>query len=144
MPSGCSPSHFFLPVMTSCHQQYLCILQFTGQIAISNCLPPPPLFSTCYIPLCFVEVRMLMCFVWGSLALQSLYITSTSFLELLHPPNLNTHTHTCARTHTRIHTQTHTHTHTQTHTHVHAHTHTHIQARTHAHTHTHDQRKYIY
>ena len=38
---GIAP-HFFLPEMTtSCLQQCLCILMFTGQMEISNCLPPP-------------------------------------------------------------------------------------------------------
>ena len=37
----CTPT-FFLPEMTtSCLQQFLCILKFTGQMEISNCLPPP-------------------------------------------------------------------------------------------------------
>ena len=44
---ACLPT--FLPEMTtSCHQQCLCILQFTGQMEISNCFPPTPLFSACY------------------------------------------------------------------------------------------------
>ena len=54
-PPPLFPPHSFLPVMTtSC-------VQFTGQMAISNCLPPPHthFFSACYpsaIAACFVAI----------------------------------------------------------------------------------------
>ena len=44
---GHSPPLFWTVMTTSCHQQCLCILQFTGQMAISNCLPLH-FFSACY------------------------------------------------------------------------------------------------
>ena len=45
---ACITPPLFLPEMTtSCLQQFLCILKFTGQMEISNCLPPH-FFSACY------------------------------------------------------------------------------------------------
>ena len=60
--AGGAAAPHLLPVMTtSCHQQCLCILQFTGQMTISNCLPPhthslmpaTPLFYSKYLSLSF-------------------------------------------------------------------------------------------
>ena len=36
-----APPLFWPEMTTSCLQQCLCILMFTGQMEISNCLPPP-------------------------------------------------------------------------------------------------------
>ena len=92
---NCPPPHFlrrggiappFLPEMTtSCHQQILCILHFTGQMAISNFLPPN-LFSACYMPLCIIYVYIYKS-TWGCMwPAMYLYITHALYFDIYTTP----------------------------------------------------------